>query len=86
MAASPKILKGAADALADKMASELKEVVGVSIDSPFGGLVPFGKRSAFPHAVPSKDHPGFEERDQAAVRARAKDSREGNFPLFFEHI
>lgn len=51
-----EILKGAADALADKMASELKEVVGVSIDPPFGGLVPFGKRSAFPHAVPSKDH------------------------------
>jgi Xaa-Pro dipeptidase len=37
------------------MAAELKEVVGVSIDPPFGGLVPFGKRSAFPHAVPSKD-------------------------------
>jgi Xaa-Pro dipeptidase len=29
--------------------------VGVSIDPPFGGLVPFGKRSAFPHAVPSRD-------------------------------
>jgi len=50
-----EILKAAADALADKMAAELKEVVGVSIDPPFGGLVPFGKRSAFPHAVPSKD-------------------------------
>lgn len=50
-----EILKNAADALADKMASELKEVVGVSIDPPFGGLVPFGKRSAFPHAVPSTD-------------------------------
>ena len=50
-----EILKGAADALADKMAAELKEVVGVSIDPPFGGLVPFGKRSAFPHAVPSRD-------------------------------
>jgi Xaa-Pro dipeptidase len=50
-----EILKAAADALADKMASELKEVVGVSIDPPFGGLVPFGKRSAFPHAVPSTD-------------------------------
>ena len=50
-----EILKAAADALADKMASELKEVVGVGIDPPFGGLVPFGKRSAFPHAVPSKD-------------------------------
>lgn len=49
-----EILKNAADALADKMGSELKDVVGVSID-PFGGLVPFGKRSAFPHAVPSKD-------------------------------
>src|SRR5439155_2554237 len=50
-----EILKAAADALADKMAAELKEVVGVAIDPPFGGLVPFGKRSAFPHAVPSKD-------------------------------
>ncbi len=50
-----EILKGAADALADKMAAELKDVVGVSIDAPFGGLVPFGKRSAFPHAVPSRD-------------------------------
>ncbi len=34
---------------------ELKEVVGVGIDPPFGGLVPFGKRAAFPHAMPSKD-------------------------------
>jgi Xaa-Pro aminopeptidase len=50
-----QILKAAADALADKMAVELKDVVGVGIDPPFGGLVPFGKRSAFPHAVPSKD-------------------------------
>lgn len=50
-----EILKAAADALADKMAAELKEVVGVGIDPPFGGLVPFGKRSAFPHAVPSKE-------------------------------
>jgi Xaa-Pro dipeptidase len=50
-----EILKNAADALADKLGSELKEVVGVSIDPPFGGLVPFGKRSAFPHAVPSTD-------------------------------
>jgi Xaa-Pro dipeptidase len=50
-----EILKAAADALADKMAAELKEVVGVGIDPPFGGLVPFGKRSAFPHAIPSKD-------------------------------
>jgi Xaa-Pro aminopeptidase len=50
-----EILKAAADALADKMAAELKEVIGVGIDPPFGGLVPFGKRSAFPHAIPSKD-------------------------------
>lgn len=50
-----EILKAAADALADKMGAELKEVVGVGIDPPFGGLVPFGKRSAFPHAVPSTD-------------------------------
>lgn len=50
-----EILKSTADALADKMSRELREVVGVSIDPPFGGLVPFGKRSAFPHAVPSKD-------------------------------
>jgi Xaa-Pro dipeptidase len=50
-----EILKAAADALADKMAAELKQVVGVGIDPPFGGLVPFGKRSAFPHAIPSKD-------------------------------
>jgi Xaa-Pro dipeptidase len=50
-----EILKAANDALADKMAKELKDVVGVSIDPPFGGLVPFGRRSAFPHAVPSKD-------------------------------
>jgi Xaa-Pro dipeptidase len=50
-----EILKAAADAVADKMAAELKDVVGVSIDAPFGGLVPFGRRSAFPHAVPSRD-------------------------------
>jgi Xaa-Pro dipeptidase len=50
-----EILKASADALADKMGAELKEVVGVGIDPPFGGLVPFGKRSAFPHAVPSTD-------------------------------
>ncbi len=49
------ILKATADALADKMSRELRDVVGVSIDAPFGGLVPFGKRSAFPHAVPSQD-------------------------------
>ena len=50
-----QILKATADALAEKMSQELREVVGVSISPPFGGLVPFGKRSAFPHAVPSKD-------------------------------
>jgi Xaa-Pro dipeptidase len=50
-----EILKAADDALADKLGAELKDVVGVTIDPPFGGLVPFGKRSAFPHAVPSKD-------------------------------
>jgi Xaa-Pro dipeptidase len=50
-----QILKATADALAEKMSQELKDVVGVSIEGPFGGLVPFGKRSAFPHAVPSKD-------------------------------
>jgi Xaa-Pro dipeptidase len=50
-----EILKAAADAVADRMAAELKDVVGVSIDAPFGGLVPFGRRSAFPHAVPSTD-------------------------------
>jgi Xaa-Pro dipeptidase len=50
-----EILKASADAVADKMSAELKEVVGVGISPPFGGLVPFGKRSAFPHAVPSKD-------------------------------
>lgn len=50
-----EILKASADALADKMGAELKQVVGVGIDPPFGGLVPFGKRSAFPHAVPSTD-------------------------------
>ncbi len=50
-----QILKASADALADKMSKELNDVVGVGIEPPFGGLVPFGKRSAFPHAVPSKD-------------------------------
>jgi Xaa-Pro dipeptidase len=50
-----EILKATADALADKMSRELRDVVGVSIEPPFGGLVPFGRRSAFPHAVPSKD-------------------------------
>jgi len=50
-----QILKASADAVADKMSAELKDVVGVEIEPPFGGLVPFGKRSAFPHAVPSKD-------------------------------
>src|SRR5262249_59483514 len=38
-----------------KWGMELKVVGGVGRDPPFGGLVPFGKRSAFPHAVPSKD-------------------------------
>jgi Xaa-Pro aminopeptidase len=50
-----QILKATADALADKMSKELNDVVGVGIQPPFGGLVPFGRRSAFPHAVPSKD-------------------------------
>ncbi|HVP55733.1 MAG TPA: Xaa-Pro peptidase family protein [Candidatus Eisenbacteria bacterium] len=50
-----QILKASADAVADKMGKELTSVVGVGIDPPFGGLVPFGKRSAFPHAVPSSD-------------------------------
>jgi len=50
-----QILKATADALADKMSKELRDVVGVAIEAPFGGLVPFGKRSAFPHAVPSKE-------------------------------
>jgi Xaa-Pro dipeptidase len=50
-----EILKASANAVADKMARELKDVVGVEISPPFGGLVPFGKRSAFPHAVPSRD-------------------------------
>ena len=50
-----QILKAAADAVADKMSQELRDVVGVGIEPPFGGLVPFGRRSAFPHAVPSKD-------------------------------
>jgi Xaa-Pro dipeptidase len=50
-----QILKATADAVADKMSKELNDVVGVGIAPPFGGLVPFGKRSAFPHAVPSKD-------------------------------
>jgi Xaa-Pro dipeptidase len=51
-----QILKASADAVADKLSAELHDVVGVGVDAPFGGLVPFGKRSAFPHAVPSKDH------------------------------
>ncbi|HKN33520.1 MAG TPA: Xaa-Pro peptidase family protein [Terriglobales bacterium] len=50
-----QILKATADSVADKMAKELNDVVGVGIEPPFGGLVPFGRRSAFPHAVPSKD-------------------------------
>jgi Xaa-Pro dipeptidase len=50
-----EILKATADAVADKMSAELNDVVGVGVDPPFGGLVPFGKRSAFPHAIPSKD-------------------------------
>jgi len=50
-----QILKASADALADKMSKELRDVVGVGIDPPFGGLVPFGKRSAIPHAMPSQD-------------------------------
>jgi Xaa-Pro dipeptidase len=51
-----QILKATADAVADKMSKELNDVVGIGIEPPFGGLVPFGTRSAFPHAVPSKDH------------------------------
>jgi Xaa-Pro dipeptidase len=54
-ATEDQILKASADAVADKMSKELNDVVGVGISPPFGGLVPFGKRSAFPHAVPSKD-------------------------------
>jgi Xaa-Pro aminopeptidase len=50
-----QILKATADAVADKMSAELNDVVGVGIEPPFGGLVPFGKRAAFPHAMPSKE-------------------------------
>ncbi len=53
--AEDQILKASADALADKMSRELHDVVGVEVEGPFGGLVPFGKRSAYPHAVPSQD-------------------------------
>jgi Xaa-Pro dipeptidase len=54
-ATEDQILKATADAVADKMSGELKDVVGVGVSPPFGGLVPFGKRSAFPHAMPSKE-------------------------------
>ena len=50
-----QILKATADAVADKMSKELTSTVGIGIDPPYGGLVPFGQRSAFPHAVPSPD-------------------------------
>src|SRR2546422_1454781 len=50
-----QIQRATADAVAEKLSKELNNVVGVGIEPPFGGLVPFGKRSAFPHAVPSKD-------------------------------
>jgi Xaa-Pro dipeptidase len=50
-----EILKVTADAVADKMSKELHDVVGVGIEPPFGGLVPFGKRSAIPHAMASQD-------------------------------
>jgi Xaa-Pro aminopeptidase len=50
-----QILKFSADALADKMSRELHDVVGIEIEGPFGGMVPFGKRSAYPHAVPSQE-------------------------------
>jgi Xaa-Pro dipeptidase len=50
-----QIQKATADAVADKLSRELNDVVGVGVEPPFGGLVPFGRRSAFPHAVPSKD-------------------------------
>jgi Xaa-Pro dipeptidase len=49
-----EILKASADATADKMARELVDVVGVTLEPPFGGMVPFGKRSALPHAVPDR--------------------------------
>jgi Xaa-Pro dipeptidase len=51
-----QILKASADAVADKMAKELTSVVGIGIEAPYGGLVPFGKRSALPHAIPSSEH------------------------------
>lgn len=50
-----EILKVTADAVAEKLSKELTDVVGVGIEPPFGGLVPFGKRSALPHANASKD-------------------------------
>jgi Xaa-Pro dipeptidase len=50
-----QILKATADAMADKMSKELHDVVGVTVEAPFGGLVPFGKRAAYPHAVPSQE-------------------------------
>ena len=48
-------LKGACHASYGTIRKFVRDVVGVTIDPPFGGLVPFGKRSAFPHAVPSRD-------------------------------
>jgi Xaa-Pro dipeptidase len=50
-----QIQKATADAVAEKLSKELNDVVGVGIEPPFGGLVPFGKRSALPHAMPSRD-------------------------------
>jgi Xaa-Pro aminopeptidase len=49
-----EILRASADATAEKLARELADVVGVSIEPPFAGMVPFGRRSAYPHALPDR--------------------------------
>src|SRR3989454_6227480 len=50
-----QIQKATADAVAEKLSKELNYVGGVGVETPFGGMGPFGQRFAFSHALPNKN-------------------------------
>lgn len=51
-----EILQAVCQSVSTRMQDELTDAIGVGLPSPYGGLVPFGKRSALPHAIPSTAH------------------------------
>lgn len=48
-----EILRAVNEEVSTRMQAELTDAVGVGLPAPYDGLVPFGRRSALPHALPS---------------------------------